>query len=564
MESDELKNYKLRKRGLDPKQQKFEEDVERTAKLLKNIPYARGYFSRKDEQQKPEPVPIRPPQYTPAPAVPKTPPAEPNKNMQIPPAVLDRMKSGIPTTPLPDDISDLFGDEAEQNDDEFDPTFSKLPEKTSKTSQLEEAPELAVDSEPAENLDEFSTDPVIEEKVPAVVSDTKFKDPKWIFHDNRHPTLYDLASYVRLPVDSHKRIIGEEQNCIIAGLCMIAGIPFGIEGKAGSSKTICIDKILNLIPEDYIYNAMMGSQMGFNYDADNINGKRLFYAAEINHLIPASNGSKESSIEKTLKLLGEGKSAELTVTKGQKPFKIKIDPINVAYTRAIENPFDIRPELRRRFVVVETSTSADKIMEIHMHKNQDRHKIFTDTTKNQALVDMLKEHFTELIDLKEFEILDPFSDYLHLNSIIPRTEKSSCYIDQYHSMLDACAKFHFFDRKKILFKRKENGKVQEKLVLFLNLEDHFYTYNLFHSKLVESLGKYEDDEYKNALTQINKPDWKEYFAVGVKEMQNNDFVKNILKKEPDFLKQWYDSQVTVNTLYTTDIMTGDKIKITDV
>jgi len=423
--------------------------------------------------------------------------------------------------------------------------------------EIEEREEIEVEQK--HPLD-GSLDSSLEERVPAAIKE--YVEPKWVDHNYRNPTLYDVTTYFKLPIEGFSRIVGEEEISAVVALCLINGTPFGIEGKSGTCKTVMMDKLLNLIPEDYVKTLKLISERAANYDAQNINGKKLLHIPEINHLIPKSTGNKETEIEKTLKLLAEGKSAELTIVRGGKAITITINPINVCYTRALGNAYDIRKELRRRFVVVETSTNAEKIEQTHMAKNKDRHTIFTDDTGEMKLADMLGTHFTNMTNLEGVETFDPFADYLF--NIIPKTEKSSCYLEQYYNLLDACAKFHFNERKKLRVRKKIGGKYREKLVLFLNLEDHYHVYNIFHKQFVNSLRKYEDDEFIDALDKIIKPNWKKYLDVGLEEMKNNPQVLGICKKHPDFIKDWYESQITGHSIFTVDYKTGKQEKITDI
>lgn len=453
---------------------------------------------------------------------------------------------------------------------------STLPEETAVQTAVAEAdddelPELPFEPDTTEENETVAPDEKETDTIDAHVASAaavparlkEYKEPKWIDHNYKNPTLYDLASYIRVPVEDHRLIVGEEDTGIVAGLCLLNLTCFGIEGKSGSAKTILMDKILNLIPKDYIEEMRLGSAKAMNYSSQSINTKKILYLPEINHLIPCNAGKKETDVEKTLKLLGEGKAAEMTVVKGTKTLKFVIDPIPACYTRAIENAFDVRPELRRRFVVVETKSTQEQVEGTHIAMNNDRHTLWSDNSNEKKLVDTLREHFTNLINLEGVDTFDPFSDYLI--NVIPKTEKSKCYLDQYYSMLDACAKFHFAERKKFKLRKKIDGEYREKLVLFLNLEDHYQVYKSFHRQFVNSLKSYEDDQFKDAIDQLpEKVDWKAYMDCGLRQMQNNSQISLILKKDADFVDKWYMDQLTGTEVFTIDYMTGQQEKMTDI
>ena len=317
------------------------------------------------------------------------------------------------------------------------------------------------------------------------------------------------------------------------------------------------------IPLDYIAQISLATASAMNYNVDQINGKKRLYLPEINNVIPSNSGKKDSPAEKTLKLLGEGKPAELIVPRGNKVKTFIIQPIPVCYTRAFENAYDIRPELRRRFVVVETHSTTESIENYHMARNNGRHTLFTDNSKEKKLADMIRNHFTSLVDLEGVETFDPFSDYLF--NIIPKTEKSKCYLDQYYNMLDACAKWNFAKRMKFKLRKKIDGHFVEKMALFLNLEDHYTIHKVFHEQFVNSLRKYEDDEFLDEIDKLPQQiNWQEYMDCGYREMQNNSQMKLITKKDPDFIDKWYANQLTGTSVQTVDYMTGDPETITDI
>jgi hypothetical protein len=441
------------------------------------------------------------------------------------------------------------------------------PKQAEKSAELDDQDleDLGIGTPAEEDVAELDEDlPVAQPKAAAVPKRLKeYVEPKWIDHNYKNPTLYDLVSYVRLPVDDLPRIVGEDETGIISAWCLSNGTCFGIEGKSGSAKTVLMDKILYLIPEEYVATMYLGSAKAMNYNVAGINGRKVLYIPEINHLIPANAGKKDSDVEKTLKLIAEGKPAELNVVRGTKIVKFVIDPIPACYTRAVENAFDVRPELRRRFVVVETNSSQETIEQIHQARNRDRHTLFTDNSGEKKLVEMLQEHMTNLVNLEGVQTFDPFSEYLI--NIIPQTEKSKCYLDQYYAMLDACAKFHFAERKRKRIRMRIDGRYMEKLALFINLEDHFLVYKVFHKQFVNSLSKYEDDEFIDAINQIPaEPDWHAYLQCGLDQMDKNQEIKKLCAADKNFVEDWYLSQLDGTSISTTDYKTGNKTEITKI
>jgi hypothetical protein len=414
--------------------------------------------------------------------------------------------------------------------------------------------------EPEQTTEKTET---VEDKVAAVPKRLQsYIEPKWIDHNYKNPTLYDFCSYIRLPIADFGRIEGEEKTAIVGGMCVVNGTHFAFEGKSGTCKTVLMDKVLYLIPPDMIATMYMGSAQSLQYEGDKINGKKLLYLPEINNMIPQNAGKKDAPIEKSLKLLGEGKPAEFTVVVGGKPKKLVIEPITACYTRAFENAYGVRPELRRRFIVAETHSDAQQIYNYHVGSNNDRHTLFTDNSSQKKLLSRMKQHFTNLMNLEGVETFDPFSD--HLINVIPRTEKSKCYLQQYYAILDASAKFHIADRKKIKLTKKVDGMDVEKLVVFLNLEDHYIAHKVFYEPFVESLRKYQNDGFIEEIDRMpTEIDWKAYLKCGLGQMQQNNQIRMLLHNHSDFVDNWYSDQITGSAVYTVDYMTGSKEKITD-
>ncbi len=364
------------------------------------------------------------------------------------------------------------------------------------------------------------------------------------------PTLYDLTSYFKLPFIKNNRpmmIKNEEDVSLLISLAYIQKISFGIEGYAGSAKTDLMDLLLKLVNcDDKFYILTSASDKSLYYDQKEINSKSWFYVTEM---------QKCMNLVEIWKSLAEGKEATHRVKLGNNLMKIVLAPKPVCFTKAYDNRWELDRELRRRFMIVDSTTTPDENEEIVKDIFSNCHKVLKATNKEQDLVDSLKTHLERLYQKQDLLYFDPYADCLA--EVLPtRNKRVKSYVNHYLGLLQACAKFHLDERTQF--------KHGNKTYVVLNLADHLNVFRAYHADFTNVL-KHFDDENADDFTPYEtvKVDWEKWAKAGLDLMKNHEDAKIIRKVAPDFVDKWQSKQEKSGAMYVLDYKTGNDIKIAD-
>ncbi|MBW2998311.1 hypothetical protein KY321_02120 [Candidatus Woesearchaeota archaeon] len=258
-------------------------------------------------------------------------------------------------------------------------------------------------------------------------------------------------------------VAGEEKLSVLQTLCAIGGINFGIVSNSGSGKTYCLDKLIDLLPDDGVYRLELSSKTAPFYDSENINKSNFVYIPELQKAMR----SKSSDITEMLKNMAEGKPCKRIVTKssGQDIQEITGDK-TIFFTLANENYFNPDKEFNRRYLMLETDDSRDQTEKILDLKIQNRNG-YNDSLLKPNELRALRKHIGKCIDMK----VDFFNPYLEeITKKIPKTILARSYTDHLFDLFDSSALFNYKDRE-----QKEGRIVVEKkdvsLILKLYWED---------------------------------------------------------------------------------------------
>ncbi|MBI5871859.1 hypothetical protein HZB88_02130 [archaeon] len=329
-------------------------------------------------------------------------------------------------------------------------------------------------------------------------------------YNSRKICLDDLVKYF-----SRQGVVDEDALCILGTFCLINAMSLGIEGYSGSGKSFIMEKILSLVPEEYVYKIGTSSDKALFYNADEIANKKIVYIPEIQKLIT----NKNSTILEIIKDITENKDAERLVVQHNSLRKYKLSgSLTIVYTLAFENNFKLDAETARRVVHLRTNTSQEHIEKILYGKAQKR--FFNSNGQKNLQDNQLKQHIKDCISL-EANAVDPF---FSLYNLFPKSPKTAGFIDKYYGLLDACAKFHHKERISY------NGNI------FLSLQDHMLIYKLYYQTFCGTIleltrGSFKEDnlEFSNEI-----PDWQNITNTAINFMQQS---------YPDIVDRWYKQQI---------------------
>ena len=171
--------------------------------------------------------------------------------------------------------------------------------------------------------------------------------------------LYDLTRYfhnVRNKDGVLNPILGEDELALSACLSyLLEDNNFVIKAYSGTGKTVIMDAIFNLLPEEFYYALEHLSETAVWYDAEKINRSRFV-------AIPEAQKLPEAVIE-VVKTWGDGRTAfrkRTDVTIGD-TVETKLHPKYVFMCVAVENTkgaayFDA--ELERRCMIMHTNPTV--------------------------------------------------------------------------------------------------------------------------------------------------------------------------------------------------------------
>lgn len=339
-------------------------------------------------------------------------------------------------------------------------------------------------------------------------------------------------------------IIGEEKLICSMVCAALSKMPFGVEGNSGSGKTLLANKMVSLL--DKVYLAQQASPLAMYSNADEINKHDFLYVSEIQKALR----DKKSPMYELFKDITEGRDSTRKVTNGHGILENRIKKdLTIIYTKATENYFKLDKELSRRFIRFATDSSKEQINRIHDFKAKKRYQLSQAQDQDQNLEEMIKSNFHNLLG-KDIEVIDPFAGYF--SSIIPKTQKSSAYVDHYNALVDGCAKFNYNFREKFKFDGKE--------YLLTNIEDHHIIFDIYAKDFINTLKDLADEGEK--VTMPN-PDWNLCFQKGYQVMKESPELEPMRYQNPHSYKRWHDSQIHQKGGYRVDIIKGTKIKIVE-
>lgn len=276
--------------------------------------------------------------------------------------------------------------------------------------------------------------------------------------------LEDINSYSK-----SKGIVNEFKNSTLLTLSIIYGINTGLEGPAGSGKTMLADSYIGLVDNGLVYTLNQSSGNAVMYNVDEMNPKRVIYIPEIQKMVTKSNNFGE-----ILKDITEGKNSERIVTNKQRNGTDKFileGNKTIIYTKALENEFKLDKELARRFNTLRMNNSAKQIERIINTKA--RNRFYSDKNSfDKSKENNFKNTMNYLINKKHSSI-DPY--YQLIQNLIPITQKSVSNSNHYIDLIDASSKAFFNQRLKI---------GDDTLI---SLFDHYLIFKLNHDDFLESL-----------------------------------------------------------------------------
>ncbi len=392
--------------------------------------------------------------------------------------------------------------------------------------------------------------PSLEQQVVSISSGMKFRGlPEKVLSDYL-PRVADIREYARSYVqgqehDSQFRpIVGEEANIMGQVFCLIVGRHYMVRGGSGSGKTIMVDKVLGLLPEQQIYRAGLSSEVALYRDAPAINQARVIYIPEIQKVM----SKKMSPAKELIKDLTENKSSERR--RAHSNGQVVTDSITkgkiIVLTGAVENSYmdneDV--ELKRRVVHFSTDESEEQIRKINDFYAQQQGPVYVREVFSAERFTALSSHVQQCLDFS-FEYIDPFS--YSLRQIIPDVSKSAALSQDYYNLLRACAKFHYKERL------IDGNK------LYLSLQDHHLVHSLYHPAFLNTLRTFNKEslgQEKIALAATS-PSWPQWWEQACRIMEQGDQSEG--KK---LSTQWKEKQLRDNCLYVTNPCT-DELLILD-
>ena len=259
--------------------------------------------------------------------------------------------------------------------------------------------------------------------------------------------LYDLTKYfhnVRKEDGTLNPILGEDELALSSCLSyLLEDNNFVIKAYSGTGKTVIMDAIFSLLPEEFYYVLEHLSETAVWYDAEKINRARFI-------AIPEAQKLPEPVIE-VVKTWGDGRSAyrkRTDVTIGD-TVETEIYPKYVFMCVAVENTkgasyFDA--ELERRCMIMHTNPTVEQTERVLKHKLMDsavpKSKL---TTMAEEDIERLKDHMLKAVIERDDEdaliIKNPCAPFLFeaIPSAFPVSRSKVQYLLK---LINAVARFY--------------------------------------------------------------------------------------------------------------------------
>ena len=259
--------------------------------------------------------------------------------------------------------------------------------------------------------------------------------------------LYDLTRYfhnVRKEDGTLNPILGEDELALSSCLSyLLEDNNFVIKAYSGTGKTVIMDAIFALLPEEFYYVLEHLSETAVWYDAEKINRARFI-------AIPEAQKLPEPVIE-VVKTWGDGRSAfrkRTDVTVGD-TVETQIYPKYVFMCVAVENTkgasyFDA--ELERRCMIMHTNPTVKQTERVVRHKLMDSAVPKTTlTTMSEEEIEGLKKHVLQAVvdrdDEEALVIKNPCAPFLFeaIPSAFPVSRSKVQYLLK---VINAVARFY--------------------------------------------------------------------------------------------------------------------------
>ncbi len=217
--------------------------------------------------------------------------------------------------------------------------------------------------------------------------------------------LYDITRYlanVRKADGSANPIIGEDELGVVATLSyLLEDNNFVIKAYSGTGKTVIMDAVFGLLPDEYYHTIEHLSDTAVWYEMDKINRARFI-------AIPEAQKLPEGVME-VIKTWGDGRAAfrKKTDVTIQDVVEQRLSPKYVFMCVAVENAkgssyFDA--ELERRCMIGYTNPTSKQTDDVVRHKLLDSAvpKEFMTTMTNDE-IEGLKQHIVDAIGRRDDE-----------------------------------------------------------------------------------------------------------------------------------------------------------------
>jgi len=259
--------------------------------------------------------------------------------------------------------------------------------------------------------------------------------------------LYDLTNYfhnVRTKDGTLNPILGEDELALTACLSyLLEDNNFVIKAYSGTGKTVIMEAIFGLIPEEFYYSLEHLSETAVWYDAEKINRARFI-------AIPEAQKLPEAVIE-VVKTWGDGRTAfrKRTDVTIKETVETRLNPKYVFMCVAVENAkgaayFDA--ELERRCMIMHTNPTVVQTERVVKHKLL--HSAVpkaTMSTMTDEEIEGLKEHILNAIierdDNEALHMKNPCAPFLFeaIPSAFPVSRSKVQYLLR---VINAVARFY--------------------------------------------------------------------------------------------------------------------------
>jgi len=418
---------------------------------------------------------------------------------------------------------------------------------------IEQQQNIDVIEESKNRFEQTQTEPEEPITPPKIQVRHKRTKPKSLETVVDRPNAHDIYNYFTAPMAKpgfgYEKIIGEPNLGVLLTYTLVTNLSWGIEGLPGSSKTLHMKKLLPLIDNPYITSQT--TEAALFEDCDKINSADYLIFTELQKAVTKSKSSKVNGIIEVIKDLSEGRDAVLKKVIGNKVDEHTLYAKPVGYSRATTNAWDADRELKRRMIILFTSSDPEQRKAVNESILSNNHKIWSGLVETNELQRRLKDYISNLRNINDVIIYDPYSDCV--TDIMPDTVYSTCHIPHYGNMVMASAKFNMYDRLKF--------KVGDFTYIMTELEDHFTVYNAYHSLFIEVLKELANSEESEIFDHLKEPVWGEWFVKGQDFLQNHPDAEPIRKKLPDFPNQHLEKQLVDDKIMAFNYISGEREEI---